>query len=273
MVRHATSMVHCVCSSSSRFFCPAPSSSSDCWAARDSNHNQVIKFAGVYCEHQATSYCQSGSQTSAHAFCTNGGECKRSVGRSEQHAGCKCPGGYEGDFCQFIKGSRPSDWTLDNFIHPSLAGVYENKQGSTGTNFLGLFVGCVVASALIVISVAGFICGPSLKEKLPALKEKLRRNEKEMDTAGDDDSKSLGGRRASGIMSPQNTSFVGGKSVYKKKNTTGPVVASDALEADGGALTDVLENQGLAEEDLVEVEQKTSMEEVDLDDERPGELA
>jgi len=48
------------------------------------------------------------------------------VGKKEKHAGCKCPG-YEGEFCQFVEGSVPSDWTLDNYMHPAI--ISANKGG------------------------------------------------------------------------------------------------------------------------------------------------
>lgn len=247
----------------------------DCFSAHGSP-NQVINYAGVYCEHQATSYCQSGSDVSAHAFCTNGGECKHTVGRTEAHAGCKCPRGYEGDFCQFVKGSMPSDWTLDNFMHPSLASVYENGGSSRSGNgaMFGALIGVAVALVLIAIFVLGFIHGPS--RDLPSLntlyvnaREKLRLREKESDTGDGDETASLGGRRSSVVASTENTSFVGG-SVYKKKSAA---VTSDTLEADGGVLTEALGTPASGEEDFEDVDQKTLMEDVNLNDERAGELA
>mmetsp|Transcript_29784 Transcript_29784/g.54917 ORF Transcript_29784/g.54917 Transcript_29784/m.54917 type:complete len:285 (+) Transcript_29784:200-1054(+) len=239
----------------------------DCFKAHDSNNNQLIKFAGVYCEHPSTMSCESGSKTSAHAFCTNGGECKRTVGKTEEHAGCKCPGGYEGDYCQFVEGSKPSDWTLDNFMHPSLASVYGSEQGSSGMGaVLGIMIGAGVAFVLMTFVVIGVY--------VPSLKNKLHPNEKEMDTASADQNGSLGGRRSS-VASPRNTAFLGGKSVYKKKTSTGHFVTPDTLEADGGVLTEALGDQGLEEIDVedLDVDQKTSMEEVDLDEVGPGELA
>jgi len=195
----------------------------DCFKAHDSNNNQVTNYAGVYCEHPSTSFCQSGSKTSAHAFCTNGGECKREVGRTEEHAGCKCPGGYEGNYCQFVEGSKPSDWTLDIFMHPSLASVYGSEQGNAGvTAIFGILIGAGVAFVLMSFVVIGYMYGPSLKNK-------LRPNEKERQ-----------------------------------------FVAQDTMEADGGVLTEALGDQGLEDVDL---DQKTSMEDVDLDDGAPGELA
>ena len=68
----------------------------------------------------------------------------------------------------------------------------------------------------------------------------------------------LGGRRTSTAKSPQNASFVGGRSVYKKKTSTGQFVTADTLEADGGVLQDALDDM-----------QSTSMDEVDLADDAP----
>ena len=223
----------------------------DCFEAH--TENDQAKFAGVYCEHRATSYCQSGSDISAHAFCTNGGECKRTVGRTEQHAGCKCPGGYLGDFCQFV-GSKPSAFTLDSFMHPSLASVYGKNQGSTGTSSLarGILIGGSVAFVFMAIFVYGYLYD------FHSLKDKLKRNEKEIDTASGGDVGGPGGRGSS-------NTFLGGKSVYKKKSS-GNFVTPDALEADGGVLMEALGDQNSVEQNFagVDLEQKTSLDEVDL---------
>ncbi|EJK48924.1 hypothetical protein THAOC_32240 [Thalassiosira oceanica] len=114
------------------------------------------QFAGIYCEHKATSYC-----TKAHAFCTNGGECKLSVGKKEKHAGCKCPSGYEGEFCQFIEGSMPSDWTLDNFMHPAIISEYGNNGGMNmgGMNMsqtTGAIAGTVTGFVALVMCLGSF---------------------------------------------------------------------------------------------------------------------
>lgn len=225
-------------------------------------NNADAKFAGIYCEHQATSYCQKGSTTSEHAFCTNGGECRVMVGRNEEHAGCKCLPGYEGHYCQFIIGSKPSDWELTDFMHPALAHAYGGTQ-DPGTNWVGILVGVgvgffVIASILVMSLYCGFV----------DIRNKLRRNEKEMDTvfqaggtmATGDSGVVLGGRRQS--QAAQNGQFVGGKSV-RKKTTTGHFVTPDTLEADGGVLQDALDDQA------------PSMEEVDLDDDNHvnGEMA
>jgi len=240
----------------------------DCFEAHaGDDQDQVVNYAGVYCEHRATSYCQSGSAVSAHAFCTNGGECKRAVGRTEEHAGCKCPGGYEGDFCQFVEGSKPSDWTLDNFMHPSLVSVHGRNQAYSESSSIakGFLIGASVAFVLLALLAWGYFYD------YHALKEKLKRSEKESDTGSADETTSLGGRRSSGSSS----AFFGGKSVYKKKTSTGDFVTPDTLEADGGTLTEALgENQELVEKNFadVDVEQKTSLDEVDLNDGGSGEL-
>jgi len=220
-------------------------------------HNALIKFAGVYCEHPATSYCQKGVSTSEHAFCTNGGECKFMVGRKEEHAGCKCPNGYEGHYCQFVRGSKPSDWDLADFMHPALVNAYGGTQngGSGAGGVIAIIIGSCAGFILLVGILSGYLyCG--------TLKSKLSRNEKEMDSAnaGTDDSGVVLGGRSSSVAA---SSFVGGQSVYKKKNTTSHFVTADNLEADGGVLQDAMMEDGAP-----------SMEEVDLDDApNNGELA
>mmetsp|Transcript_2972 Transcript_2972/g.5283 ORF Transcript_2972/g.5283 Transcript_2972/m.5283 type:complete len:289 (+) Transcript_2972:221-1087(+) len=244
----------------------------DCIKATDSNKNSLIKFAGPYCEHQATSYCQSGTSSSEHAFCTNGGECKRLVTKTEEHAGCKCPIGYEGDFCQFIEGSKPSDWELSNYMHPSLASVYGENQDHQAIVLLALMILFLTSFIMICLFAICYVYLPSLKDKATDM---LSKDEREMDSMS-------GVPPSAGVTGASNVSFVGGKSVYKKKNSTAMFVTADTLEADGGVLTAALgglggtpksatmeESTGLED---IDVSQSTSLEEVDLDGEPSSKL-
>jgi hypothetical protein len=239
----------------------------DCISANGGAIDSAVKFAGIYCEHQATSYCQRGSDESAHAFCTNDGECRLMVGKNEEHAGCKCPRGYTGSYCQFVQGSMPSDWTLDNYMHPALVNAYSTNEA--GANPLtGILIGAGVGLAVIAgILVMYLYCG------FQDLKAKLQRSQKELDTAnGDDAGAVLGGRRESAVSPRGITSeFIGGKSVYKKKTSTstGGFGAPGVLEADGGVLTDAMAEHHEQIPSVGDVEggkESTSMEEVDLDD-------
>ena len=187
------------------------------------------------------------------------------VGRNEEHAGCKCPIGYEGTYCQFVVGSRPSDWTLSDSMHPALINAYgsSSSNGMGAGGIIGMVLGVCVGVVLLFGILAGYLYCGSLGSVI------RRRDGKEMAataaSSNDEDDITtqqqtgvvLGGRRTS-TTSPQNASFVGGKSVYKKKTSTGHFVTADTLEADGAVLTEALD-------DL----QSTSMDEVDLADDAP----
>ena len=193
-----------------------------------------IFFAGLYCEHKATDYCGKLGNDNP-TFCTNNGTCRKSVGKNEEHVACQCPSGYVGDYCQFVEGSKPSDWQLNHFMNPVLMGIGNTVHSSGGLTdgaIAGISVGTVLA-AMIVVTLGFMWCG--------RMNTAWSRNEKEMDT-GD----ANGGTRGS---------FVGGKNLRKsKRNSTGAfAVTPDNLDADGGVLTDALE-------------EKDEMEEVDLDE-------
>lgn len=67
--------------------------------------------AGLSCEHVATAYCTYDKEVSMTSFCTNHGSCKALVSSGEAHLGCDCPADYEGEHCQFVKGTtRPNNW-------------------------------------------------------------------------------------------------------------------------------------------------------------------
>jgi hypothetical protein len=209
-----------------------------------------IFYAGLYCEHKATDYCGKLGNNNP-TFCTNGGTCRASVGKNEEHVACQCKPGYIGDYCQFIEGGRPSDWELRHFQHPVLLGSVQSAGLSDGS-IAGITVGTVFG-ALLVITLGFMWCG--------RMNNAWSRNEKEMDT-GD----------ANGGMNGNNdgAEFAGGKSLYKsKRNSTGAfAVTPDTLEADGGVLTDAL--QEMEEVDLDELPSSLELEEETVSN---GELA
>lgn len=59
-------------------------------------------YAGKYCEHIATTFCDAGDGfTHGDSFCTNGGKCKeRDPNSITGHHGCECLDGWEGDHCE-----------------------------------------------------------------------------------------------------------------------------------------------------------------------------
>ncbi|KAL3788906.1 hypothetical protein HJC23_002660 [Cyclotella cryptica] len=181
-------------------------------------------FAGVYCEFAATSLCTNSGNGdgTAHAFCTNGGECKSFVDKHSQHGGCKCRKGYTGEYCQFVEGSVPSDWEVVNY--PSVAaarvGVYDAGMG--GGQIAGIVMGSLLGCLLAFGFLAMFIFTGKLAMRIPAFKDK------EMDTTTDH----------------EHDEFVGGKSVYIKRRSTKSAnllpATAEMLEADGAVLTDAL---------------------------------
>ncbi len=144
---------------------------------------------------------------------------------------CQCPSGYVGDYCQFVQGSKPSDWQLNHFMNPVLMGMggVVHSEGLTDGAIAGISVGTVLA-ALLVMTWAFIWCGRMNKH--------WSGNEKEMDT-GDGN---------------VGSSSVGGKNLFKSKrnSTSAFAVTPDSLDADGGVLTNALE-------------EKDEMEDVDLD--------
>jgi hypothetical protein len=77
----------CVSHASGNFYC-------DCAAAPAG-----AIYAGISCDHLATSFCNAQGFESITSFCTNGGACKEMVNdiASEEHAGCNCPDDYKGN--------------------------------------------------------------------------------------------------------------------------------------------------------------------------------
>lgn len=107
-------------------------------------------FEGLYCEHEATTYCSDDGSVSRTSFCTNGGSCIEVVGDDKAGFACDCPPAYIGDHCQFIAGSQPEDWDRTPALSVSNEG---GGGGSSGGAIAGLAIGLlvvIIAAALLV---------------------------------------------------------------------------------------------------------------------------
>ena len=189
----------------------------DCLAASND-----IFYAGIYCEHKATDTCSEGGDNGP-SFCTNYGSCTtKPAGENDEHVACNCKPGYVGDYCQFVAGSKPSDWQLSHFMHPVLMNSVVQNQGLGDGAIAGISIGGALV-AMVGVTLVFMWCGK--------MSNVLGRNEKEMDT---------GDARRSG----------------SKKNSAGAFVAtSDNLDADGGVLKEALEdNFEMEEVDLSDLE-------------------
>ena len=115
-------------------------------------------LAGLYCEHEATTYCTLNQEVSKTSFCTNKGECKAQVDAGSAHLGCDCKNGYLGPHCEFTKNSNVEEF-LNGQQRPTdtgfgLPGTNANGQGGGGDGGLGAAV-----TAIIVLVVLGFVGG------------------------------------------------------------------------------------------------------------------
>lgn len=73
-------------------------------------------YAGKYCEHEATMYCQGPGQGS-HSFCTNHGVCKGEVSKNGDHVGCNCALGWTGDYCEYeSKATSVASKVFSSFV-------------------------------------------------------------------------------------------------------------------------------------------------------------
>jgi len=82
------------------------------------------KYAGLMCQHEATSLCAAalvGTSTSSISspgyyqpsgdqFCTNHGKCVKLVTSYDSHPGCLCRFGWSGDHCEVWQGEGDNPW-------------------------------------------------------------------------------------------------------------------------------------------------------------------
>ena len=199
----------------------------------------------------ATTYCQNDNSNSPslHAFCTNGGECKTFVSKSQSHTGCKCPKGYEGDYCQYIEGSVP-DWEFDKASLASLG--YETGYG-TLSEASSLGVGSIVG--IVLGSVAGFviIAGMLALFLWSGSTSSVIRGKK----SGD----------ATEMENESGSAFVGGMSVYKRKSSTrASFVTPENIDADGGVLMEAVKDSQHEQMEDIGSPRNEELTEVDLDE-------
>ena len=67
----------------------------------------ISSYAGHECQFSATEICEANTPVSDDAFCVNGGKCRKTVLKGEDHPGCDCPEEFEGSKCQYLKGTAP----------------------------------------------------------------------------------------------------------------------------------------------------------------------
>jgi len=94
-------------------------------------------YAGKYCEHIATIFCDGGDGfTHGQSFCTNGGRCrKRDPDSSEKHHGCDCPDGWEGSHCELqIKQVASVTGNI----------VKEAKEAFSGNDIVWIIIGGIM---------------------------------------------------------------------------------------------------------------------------------
>lgn len=110
-----------------------------------------VDYEGLHCEHKAEVYCTDRSDVNIqeHWFCTNGGVCQtiEGVGTSTStngiEWGCDCPDRYEGQYCQFVKGTVPKGWPFND----------NGGGGGSGMTGNGFNVGNVVVGTIGVLIV------------------------------------------------------------------------------------------------------------------------
>lgn len=106
-------------------------------------HNEVqyekVRYAGLYCEHEATDFCDSGH------FCVNNGKC-----HPKKDGVCKCLSAYSGSHCEFLQGSAPYGWaTVDYARNFGSAGALGEEGGGTRTALFLIALTFIVVGTFI----------------------------------------------------------------------------------------------------------------------------
>ncbi|VEU43783.1 unnamed protein product [Pseudo-nitzschia multistriata] len=105
-------------------------------------------YAGKYCEHIATVFCDGGGDGFEHgsAFCTNGGRCRQQQTDDPDldfaNSGCDCPEGWEGRHCE-IKTVTSVSTVAEDIVH-------EMKEFLSAGEIAGIVIGFCIGISLLI---------------------------------------------------------------------------------------------------------------------------
>ncbi|KAL7504667.1 hypothetical protein ACHAXN_002256 [Cyclotella atomus] len=113
----------------------------DCETINSHTSSTGNKYAGLMCEHAATSMCAVSlveEMAPNGQFCTNHGKCIKMVTGNDAHPGCVCREGYTGDRCEYkdddassipkltsgeSKGNSAGKWVLFSLLAVVMLGI------------------------------------------------------------------------------------------------------------------------------------------------------
>lgn len=132
----------------------------DCNSLNSKSDPTAAKFAGLMCEHEATSLCAvSMVETMApnRQFCTNHGECIKMVTKGDPHPGCDCREGWSGDHCE-----------LRSDVFAAIPKLAEGDEGG-GNKTAGkvLFSMLIIAIICVVATIAVIVIRAKRKQSGP----------------------------------------------------------------------------------------------------------
>lgn len=113
-------------------------------------------YVGTECEIPHQTSCETGIPVSSKSFCVNDGSCVSMIAGNETHQGCSCVGDWEGDHCEYKKGSQrdkpttprtPNDTPESD--HPKAAATPLSDNDEMGT----------LSVLLVTIFVLAFVAG------------------------------------------------------------------------------------------------------------------
>eukprot|EP00581_Thalassiosira_minuscula_P017724 CAMPEP_0183720730 /NCGR_PEP_ID=MMETSP0737-20130205/13260_1 /TAXON_ID=385413 /ORGANISM="Thalassiosira miniscula, Strain CCMP1093" /LENGTH=1706 /DNA_ID=CAMNT_0025950645 /DNA_START=265 /DNA_END=5385 /DNA_ORIENTATION=- len=88
---------------------------------------QFEKFAGMFCEYEASQFCSDSPDVAEYAFCTNGGRCKEvGISKGSPFRGCDCASNFFGEHCE--KNVADTTFELNTTNPPSASPVMVSNR-------------------------------------------------------------------------------------------------------------------------------------------------
>lgn len=138
----------------------------DCATAGDTKN----PYAGLNCHIPAEKVCSLLTDKVV-SFCVNGGTCKDITTREGSHFGCHCSDLFEGDHCEYERGTDPNNNNSDSSLYTKTANDYSARRNPSSPRGFSALVIFIVATGTFGSFIVILVTVRRISRKKRALQE------------------------------------------------------------------------------------------------------